>query len=104
MSDELKACSICGNPGVAVEGYVAKMFINCVLSGCANEYARIPLAEWQSRPLEDALRARKAGLEELAENLVEAGKVLIDGENSVWTDKTVLDWWHRLVTEYEEQK
>ena len=96
MSRELKACSNCNSkhqrfyPSNSRDGY----YVQCACG------ARSHIAEtkekasriWNNRPIEDALRARIAELEEaqrwipVSEALPEDGKLLVSGHHAI--DKT----------------
>ena len=58
MNEELKACSICGAPGVQMWD-PEENIIKCSSEGsCHNALYGMYYNEWQSRPLEDALAAK----------------------------------------------
>ena len=52
MSQKLKRCPICKNPGSEQFGYVS-----CSNPSCALSFVDISPAQWNSRPIEDALLA-----------------------------------------------
>lgn len=52
MSEELKPCPFCGSPAELIKKYVA-----CSSTQCNAYETHIPIDEWNTRPIEDALRA-----------------------------------------------
>ncbi len=60
MSEEPKKCPICGNVG-EISPYGKARWVSCSNSICS---LMLPFDEWQSRPLEDALRAKLHEIEE----------------------------------------
>lgn len=68
MSDELKACPVCGGkPGVSHELSVDD-HVSCANPDCWLYGLGFHIDDWQNRPLEDALQARVEELE--AENAI----------------------------------
>ena len=56
MNDELKKCPFCGSEGeILFYGNVSVKYASCKNTKCS---LMTPLDEWQSRPIEDALRAK----------------------------------------------
>jgi hypothetical protein len=53
MNEELKLCSICGSEGIT-KIYGTYEYVLCLNPDCP---AMLPLEQWQSRPIEDDLRA-----------------------------------------------
>jgi len=67
MTDELKPCPFCGEPGIYVnENGIAddidRLLVSCNDVHCMSERIKFPKYQWQSRPIEDALRAEIARL------------------------------------------
>jgi hypothetical protein len=64
MSDELKACSFCGEPGkVTHDGEHAWWWVECVACGNVGPYdlgQSGAVEAWNARPIEDALREQLA--------------------------------------------
>jgi hypothetical protein len=52
MNEELKRCPVCSHPGEMYRKNVRCSDVECFL-----HYIRMPVNEWQKRPIEDALRA-----------------------------------------------
>jgi BMFP domain-containing protein YqiC len=70
MSEELKACSICGAPGLQMWD-PEENIIKCSSEGiCHNALYGMYFKEWQARPIEDALAARIVELEARIAELV----------------------------------
>ena len=68
MNDELRPCPFCGAPAQQ-NGYAGGSFGPGALYGCSNKACEaygaavsLSLATWNQRPIEDALRAFKAGV------------------------------------------
>lgn len=61
MSEEPKACPYCGVQSKR-EG---KKFHECNNSQCSNYHRLMPIDEWQTRPIEDALRSEIQNLKEM---------------------------------------
>ena len=94
MSEELRPCPFCG--GEAHE--CLDNHFDCLNPGCPMAGARaIPLENWNTRPIEDALTARIAELEGFINQLIEAGDAVINAypdwirEEDDW-DALVKDW------------
>lgn len=65
MSEELKPCPFCGEiPRVLIYTAGAKYIDHDCLGIDKHSTAMIKIEDWQKRPIEDALRARIAELEE----------------------------------------
>lgn len=55
MSEKLKPCPFCGNNPLSARHTIFKALV-CVSSGCIIEGIRFRVDDWNSRPIEDALR------------------------------------------------
>ena len=76
MSEELRLCPFCG--GEAHE--CLDNHFDCLNPGCPMAGARaIPLENWNTRPIEDALTARIAELKPIIDKLVEGIDSLTSG-------------------------
>lgn len=70
MSEELKACQICGKPGIEVWDPEEDIVKCSDPDGmCHNALYPMYLNEWQSRPIEDELNARIAELESVIKGM-----------------------------------
>lgn len=63
MSEELEPCPFCGKPPKVSENPLTLGLVSCGNTGCCNETFAYP-EEWNTRPVEDALHARIAELEQ----------------------------------------
>lgn len=68
MSDELKACPFCGKEATTLEDD-GITFVQCGYDECPS-LAWLTVEEWNTRPIEDALRAENARLREELMNVV----------------------------------
>ena len=83
--NELKSCPFCGNEPVVEGNLVACNNLNCPTH---DNYWTDPMIftcdQWNTRPIEDGLRARIAELESLVEQLIWVGNdLLVSNTNPV---------------------
>ena len=79
MSDELKACPFCGEPADDRYNRLAKCSNkSCLMNHWVDDEDFFIDDDWNTRPIEDALRARITELKEFIDQLIEAGKGLLD--------------------------
>ena len=105
MSEELKPCPFCGGmPKVndwTLKGITDK---RCF---CDNEKWPVYLSKtiaidgWNTRPIEDALNARIAELEELIEKLVDEGCVIAERFSVKGGSEADLEDWENVIDEYK---
>ena len=74
---ELKPCPFCGSPAYSYhDNCIDFAGVKCDLGGCVCADILITENNWNTRPIEDALRLRIAELEKLVEELLEEGHYL----------------------------
>lgn len=115
MSEELKACPFCGTLPQAnswIFRGINETRYFCPNQECPLSVRTVTLEEWQSRPLEDALRARAERAEKMVERLIEAGERLRDYAILVSADHPMGDgqmalkdksMWDALKTEWQKE-
>ena len=123
--NELKPCPFCGGEAITTAFFDADDFdympievndcdaeVTCENERCINGWYLSPKA-WNTRPIEDALRAQLAARDALMERLVEAGHLLCDYAILVSVDHPIGDGqmaindkaaWEALVAEYRASK
>lgn len=69
MSEELRPCPFCGGEAESTPGRHEQCYARCSMFGCEANNPWVAIEDWNSRPIEDALRAE---LEE-ARNTIENG-------------------------------
>lgn len=93
MSDILKPCPFCGHPVEVREPYTQA---HCVTSDCVGRWSTVPSAEggniyhWNTRPIEDALRAQIAEYEEVLNSVLFG---IISSDYKSEAIRAVLDKW-----------
>ena len=99
MSEELRPCPFCGGAKICTEKGIN-------LNYCDNCSAESNIEHWNTRPIEYALNARIAELEELVDELVDSGDNLFDSLNPIaWKHEWLDKWWklsNRIRKECEE--
>lgn len=106
MSVELKPCPFCGGEAFepTIDGALPDWYVpltSCMNNDC-EENAWMSIDNWNTRPIEDALRARAERAENMVERLIEAvGGYFFGVEHpaSIWRKK-ISD----LVAEWNERK
>ena len=84
---ELKPCPFCGSADIRTEPGIN-------LNYCDKCSAEANIEHWNTRPIEDALRARIAELEALVDELVNIGDNLFDSLNPIaWKHEWLDKWW-----------
>ena len=100
---ELKPCPFCGQE--AEESFAGGGNIACGNRDCQAGMLMLYPSVWNTRPIEDALRAQLAERDALIERLVEAGDVVNYEYIQLWglsNDKS--DAWDKLVSEWQAMK
>ena len=95
MNEELRPCPFCGAMPDNERGVVRyDPGVICHTKGCLLECRWFPIDDWNTRPIEDALRARIAELEALVDELVNIGDNLFDSLNPIaWKHEWLDKWW-----------
>ncbi len=110
---ELKSCPFCGRQPYESGGYVSCHTELCLANADYHEPAIGPITDWNTRPIEDALRARAERAEKMVERLIEVGERLRDYAILVSADHPMGDgqmalrdksMWEYLVAECKESQ
>ena len=101
QSSNLRPCPFCGAMPIGHDDRYM-----CSTPGCVMQEDTISAENWNTRPIEDALNARIAELEELVDELVDSGDNLFDSLNPIaWKHEWIDKWWklsNRIRKEREE--
>ena len=95
MSEELRPCPFCGEPADDRYNRLAKCSNkSCLMNHWVDDEDFFIDDDWNTRPIEDALRARIAELEALVDELVNIGDNLFDSLNPIaWKHEWLDKWW-----------
>ena len=87
MSEELKACPFCGSEDITIESFGEQRITACCSTcECNTGYMRDNLEaieSWNTRPIEDALRAELELSRKIADEAIKQNEILTE-ELNVW--------------------
>ena len=108
---KLKPCPFCGNHANSKWFKSDDFGIECNTKSCYGIYGfeteEDAIAQWQSRPIEDTLRAELARRDEIIARLIALGDALIADEAVFYSQEqaehytVVIEEWHALMKELE---
>jgi hypothetical protein len=106
---EPKPCPFCGSKAKKhkyhILGELVKL-IYCPNENCHFHHRTASVADWNTRPIEDALLARAEQAEAMVERLIEAGNVLIETFQDYpdFEEYPEVGKWDTLVAEWKERE